>query len=155
MVVVPMSTKAGVVAILPYANGKVLLQLRDQKPDIVFPGHWGFFSGSIDDGETPEQAAYRELWEELEYRPQQLIKLAARKIPELNKISHIYYCPLNISVETLILHEGMDFGLFSWEEIMNLRLYSSQRKAFFPVVSTLFVLTAIKDVLEKAHSQGL
>ena len=56
-----------VVTIIPYVDGKVLLQLRDPKPDIIFPGQWGFFSGSIEEDETQEQAAWRELWEELQY----------------------------------------------------------------------------------------
>ena len=141
-----------VVAILPYVDGKVLLQLRDQKPDIVFPGHWGFFSGSIEGDETPEQAAWRELWEELEYKPKQIFKLASRKIPELNKISHIFYFPLTVPVNCLVLHEGMDLGLFSWEEIVGKQLYSQLKKDIFPLINTPFVLTAISDVLQKANS---
>ena len=42
-----------------------LLQLRDDIPGIVHPGTWGLFGGHLDPGETPEQAAIRELQEEL------------------------------------------------------------------------------------------
>lgn len=148
-------TDKEVVAMLPYSKGKVLLQLRDQKEGIVFPGHWGFFSGSLEDGESPEQAALRELWEELEYKPPQLIKLATRRIPELNKKAHLFYCSLAIPLRKLVQHEGMDAGLFSWKEISTLRLYSARKKEFFPVVGTPFVLQAIQDVLREAPAQGL
>ncbi len=36
-----------VVAVLLYRQGSFLMQLRDFNKDIPFPGHWGFFSGSV------------------------------------------------------------------------------------------------------------
>src|SRR4051794_6438868 len=42
-----------------------LMQLRDQKPGIFYPGHWGLFGGATDPGETQERALLRELKEEL------------------------------------------------------------------------------------------
>jgi 8-oxo-dGTP diphosphatase len=46
-------------------QGKLLIYLRDDKPDIPFPNHWDLFGGHIEDGETPEQALAREVTEEL------------------------------------------------------------------------------------------
>ena len=43
----------------------LLMQYRDDKPDIFYPGHWGLFGGEVDDGEEPETALKRELFEEL------------------------------------------------------------------------------------------
>lgn len=56
--------------ILP--DGSYLMQLRDDKPGIFFPGHWGLFGGAIDPGETPEEAMYRELEEEINFRPKEI-----------------------------------------------------------------------------------
>ncbi len=43
-----------------------LMQLRDDRPDIWYPGHWGLFGGAVDLGEEPLAALKRELREELE-----------------------------------------------------------------------------------------
>ncbi len=48
-------------------EGKVLLQLRDDSPDIPYPGCWGTFGGQIEGDETPEEGIRREIREELEY----------------------------------------------------------------------------------------
>ncbi|MDO8647839.1 MAG: NUDIX domain-containing protein [Candidatus Diapherotrites archaeon] len=41
-----------------------LLQLRDDNPNISFPGTWGLFGGQIECSETPEEAIFREFKEE-------------------------------------------------------------------------------------------
>lgn len=44
-------------------RGWVLLQERDEHP-VIDPEHWGFVGGHVDEGESYEHAAYRELAEE-------------------------------------------------------------------------------------------
>ena len=52
-----------------HRDGRWLMQLRDEIPDIVAPGCWGLFGGHLDPGETPEQALRRELLEEISWQP--------------------------------------------------------------------------------------
>jgi len=53
------------VALITVGEGNYLLQMRDQKAGIYYPGYWGLFGGAIDAGESPEEALRRELAEEL------------------------------------------------------------------------------------------
>ncbi len=52
--------KPNVAGILRNREGKILICER-----VNVPGAWQFPQGGIDDGETPEQALVRELWEEI------------------------------------------------------------------------------------------
>src|SRR5882762_4382259 len=56
---------AAVALIVVGDERQYLMQLRDQKPGIFYPGHWGLFGGATDPGETQERALLRELKEEL------------------------------------------------------------------------------------------
>ena len=52
-------------AVLVLDDGRYLLQLRDDIPDIWYPGHWGLFGGGVEAGEDELTALRRELHEEI------------------------------------------------------------------------------------------
>ena len=58
-------TGRAVAAIIVVERQGYLLQLRDERSDIWYPGYWGLFGGTLNPGETPEIALRRELAEEL------------------------------------------------------------------------------------------
>jgi 8-oxo-dGTP pyrophosphatase MutT (NUDIX family) len=64
----PLTPGDASVALILLDDSRYLMQLRDQKPGIFYPGHWGCFGGGMEAGETPEAALRRELFEELGYR---------------------------------------------------------------------------------------
>ncbi len=76
-------SNAAVALILVGETPRYLMQLRDQKAGIFYPGHWGLFGGAIDPGEAPEITLQRELTEELGLSGAQLAIL-----PSSNSISH-------------------------------------------------------------------
>jgi 8-oxo-dGTP diphosphatase len=53
------------VAIIIDDSGRYFVQLRDSKPTIFFPDHWGCFGGAIEPGETDRECLSRELQEEI------------------------------------------------------------------------------------------
>lgn len=61
----PLSFGDAVAAIITVDEGRFLLQLRDDKPGIWYPGFWGCFGGGVEPGEDPVDAIRRELVEEL------------------------------------------------------------------------------------------
>ena len=137
------------VVILPYVKGKVLMQLRDFKSDIFYPGHWGFFGGSVDYGEKPDETANRELFEEIGYKPPVMHRLSTIRIPEWEGlIVHSYCCPLTKPVKSIKLKEGVDMGLFSIEDVAAGELYSSRIKKKFPVIEVEHMVKTIKTLLE-------
>lgn len=54
-----------VAALIQLPDGRYVLQLRDAKPEIFYPDHWGCFGGAIEPGEAPAAALAREIQEEL------------------------------------------------------------------------------------------
>jgi 8-oxo-dGTP pyrophosphatase MutT (NUDIX family) len=54
------------VALIVDEAGHYLVQLRDAKPTIFFPDHWGCFGGAVEPGETDRNCLARELREELD-----------------------------------------------------------------------------------------
>ncbi|MCX5806546.1 MAG: NUDIX domain-containing protein [Proteobacteria bacterium] len=99
-------------------EGKVLLQLRDNKPDIPYPNCWGTFGGQIEEKETPEEAIVREIREELEY------KLSNQKyfgnFPFDGYNIYMYrIIDHDLKLNDITVKEGQEGRFFSLEEIQN------------------------------------
>ena len=102
------------IAIL-YRDGKFLLQLRDNIPNIVHPGVWGLFGGHLEPEETPENAFKRELLEEIGYNIPAFLPFNSYPDSLVNRI--VFYAPLTVDLSQLVLHEGWDMGLLTPEDI--------------------------------------
>lgn len=111
------------IAIL-HQDDQFLMQLRDNNPDIMYPGVWAFFGGHLDPGETPEAGVFRELSEEIGYTPPHLTLF--QEYSEAHVTRHVFYGPLTVPLSELELNEGWDLGLFSVEDIQRGDRYSEQ-----------------------------
>ena len=90
------------------------MQHRDDKPYITNPGAISAFGGNVEPGETPLQAAYRELKEEtnLDVQPQDLdffgIYHKTRAVHGEDREVH-YFIVRNIDDTNLKVYEGQGF----------------------------------------------
>ena len=133
-----------VATILPFVGNKVLMQLRDFNPKISHPGCWGYFSGSVQVGEEPIQAAKREFLEETGYAADRMTELGRILIVDQNNlVAHTFSCSVRVPLEQLTLSEGVEMTLVSPEEIQSKRIYLKSMKKFFPVAATTYIQEAL------------
>jgi 8-oxo-dGTP diphosphatase len=86
-------------------DNKLIIYLRDNKPDIPFPNTWDLLGGGCEENETPEQTAIRELEEEIGIAPKQVYKLS-ECVLQSGWTAHIFWGHLELSVSELTLNEG-------------------------------------------------
>jgi 8-oxo-dGTP diphosphatase len=102
------------IAILP-RDGSFLMQLRDNIPTILYPGLWGLFGGHMEAGETPEIAVVREVIEEIGFEMITPQKFGCYS--DDRAIRHVFYAPLTVDIDRLVLSEGWDLGLITPSQI--------------------------------------
>jgi 8-oxo-dGTP diphosphatase len=110
-------------ALLVTADGRYLMQHRDDLPHIVLPGHWACFGGTIEPGETPEEGLRRELEEEIEFRAGEVAAFTEMTIllpldpPRRDRMSFFLVPILASDLDRMVLHEGQGKALFSPEAL--------------------------------------
>jgi 8-oxo-dGTP pyrophosphatase MutT (NUDIX family) len=113
-----------VAALIQLTDGRYVLQLRDAKPHIFYPDHWGCFGGAIDSGETPEAALVRELGEELGLR------LGENSFTRFTCFTHDFTFAGLRAIERLYFH-------MSLSDLAGLRLQEGADIAAFPAQHAL------------------
>jgi 8-oxo-dGTP diphosphatase len=120
----PLSVNDAVAAIILVESDGYLLQLRDARPDIWYPDHWGLFGGGTEPGEDPVQSLARELREELELELEHAEFFARIEFDlgglGLDRYFRSYYV-VQISrgvAGRLVLHEGAAMRVFPGAEAL-------------------------------------
>jgi len=110
-------------AVMPTPDGRYLMQLRDDKRGILLPDHWALFGGSVDVGETADEAMRRELREELEFQAREVIPLTEMTVvlplspPRRDRLCFYLVPILEEEVARMVQHEGAGKRLFTPEEL--------------------------------------
>jgi 8-oxo-dGTP pyrophosphatase MutT (NUDIX family) len=96
-------------------GGRLLLQLRDDRPGIANPGRWGLFGGHLEPGEQRDAAFLRELHEELGWRPRHFEHYVSHQVDAggFRGTSHVYAAHLDVALDALFQAEGQRMAPFA------------------------------------------
>lgn len=112
-------------------EGRLLLQLRDDRPGVVWPGTWAAFGGGVEDGEDLRAAILREIEEELGLRlPPAAPRPFARALSDLPGRRRVYAFALDWSFppDAIRLGEGAGFAFFTPAQLARLEMPGHVRR---------------------------
>jgi 8-oxo-dGTP diphosphatase len=112
-------------------NGKVLLIQRSATSDFE-PNKWAFAGGKIEEGETPAEAAARELQEETGYTAKRIEPMGAQT-HEDGSVSHYFSAELEGS-PTLDPEEIQSAKFVSLEEIEGLEIICDEKELYLNLI---------------------
>ena len=104
---------------------RLLIYLRDDKPEIPFPNHWDFFGGHLEEGETPEEALVREVKEEIGVDLKHWVFFRCYICTEGDaypNVKYLYWARIDKIAEELTLYEGQRLNAIAAEQRSELRL---------------------------------
>ena len=122
------------------AGDRILVFRRDAIPTIPFPGMLDIIGGAVEPGETPIQTITREVFEELRDRRTGVgyrLKSPAlfkRFTDTLDIDEHIYYQPIDFTIDDIDLLEGERLVWLGREDLNDLKMaygYEVVVKEFF------------------------
>lgn len=110
-------------------NNKILMQLRDNKPNIAAPNMWGPVGGNCKNGETPYECCLREVIEETGYTPSKINWLKNIFLPDDKNNNHAqHYLSIFWSdykyEKKIMCYEGQKIVFKSLEEIERLNTFN-------------------------------
>jgi 8-oxo-dGTP diphosphatase len=128
-------------ALLVNSQCALLLQLRDDKPGLLFPNHWTTFGGAVEAGESPDQTIVRELLEEIHLQPALTLWKTYEHIqhPRGEPVmveQYLYTGRIDLPLEAIEVHEGQRAGYFRLEELADLRIAFGFRPYFEEFLTT-------------------
>ncbi|MFN8558936.1 MAG: NUDIX domain-containing protein, partial [Dehalococcoidia bacterium] len=110
---------------------QVLLQLRDDRPDLHGGGLWATIGGEVEPGETPERAARRETLEECGLAPARLVAAGhtrrTRGRDGVVRNIWLFGAAVDWSLDDIILGEGQALAWWTPDEVAALPLYAVVR----------------------------
>ena len=113
------------VALILFYNDKKEILLQDRTGISKFGEEWGQFGGSIEEGETPEQAVIRETKEELNFnlKEHKYIGEVNNQLREdLFVERYVFIAPLKNHLSSFTQLEGTHMQLFSIDEARKLKM---------------------------------
>lgn len=119
--------RQGASAIPVNTNGQILLQLRDDRPDLLYPNCWTTLGGGVEEDETFDEAIRRELLEEIELElPVKLWRVDESIIEihghQFHVENAIYTGRIDLPISEIKLNEGQRLGYFGLDDLPNIQI---------------------------------
>ncbi len=136
-----MNNNVAVKAIIYNSEGKFLMQLRDNRIDLPFPGHWNFFGGLVEPNETLAEALKRELEEELGCVPGNIGGEIFKWVWTSDWAStenHFFLILCELKDEYLVLQEGEAMRWFTLEDLVKFPLTPAVYENFSRLADILY-----------------
>jgi 8-oxo-dGTP diphosphatase len=113
-------------------HGRILLQERDEHP-VIDPEKWGFPGGGVEEGETSEAAAYRELAEETGVRLEGGLQLFDEFVCTYEELGDcpvtVYACRVDLTDDDIECHEGRQMVFVDPDRALRLDLTATAARA--------------------------
>lgn len=124
----PEYISAGIILLDP--EGRVLLQLRDDRPDIMFPNHWGITGGAGREGESPAEIARREVREETGLDVDHASFFRTYTFPDEHgdREVHIFFAPAAAASGIMRVGEGRALRFFAPAELAAIDIAYNHRQ---------------------------
>ena len=134
--------KHAVKAIIFNAKGQLLLQKRDVKKDLPYPGYWNFFGGMVEKKEEYKLALKRELKEELSVNLKNISNETFSWtwhndwMPTVNHFFSIYLSDQNL-INSFKLKEGQKMSWFNLDNLYQINMVPSIYQNINNVINSL------------------
>ncbi|QXE39409.1 NUDIX domain-containing protein [Streptomyces sp. GMY02] len=112
-----MKKDPGCVAVIVTSRGEILLHLRDEKPDICWPGYWSLLGGGQELGESWMDTVLREIEEEAGITPDTIEEAAVVPHGSEKNPPHVFYGTWDGRESDLVLGEGQALRLFPLDKL--------------------------------------
>ena len=102
------------------SKNQILLFLRDDIPQIKYPGMWDLPGGHVEKHETPEECIVREMKEEIEMELSEFELFTVTDFPD--RVENTFFKRIELNINEINLHEGQRLAWFSVCEIKQMKL---------------------------------
>lgn len=122
--------------IITTTDNRVLLQKRDENPDIEYSGCYSLVSGYLEEEETPLDGIIRELKEEFEHKKSQKVHfssityLGSEYRADYDRWEYIHHTYLMDDAADIRILEGESFVLLDMDECLRLENLAPHHKLF-------------------------
>ncbi len=124
-------------ALLMNEKNEILLQLRDNKKTIDYPGYWGTLGGHCEENEEPVDALKRELKEEINFDVKESKFIGILDDGVKHEV-HLFKVQIRKKVNEITLNEGRKIEYFAFPKVLDIKIPARLREFFLSNKKEIF-----------------